>query len=89
MPLYNYVVTYGTGSCVAQGRHSNFKGFASTWTNIPADALPSLKKGDRQKLAERAYWAPFNEVPSRKGVWKQMIAMEEGPVVVYAIQTDA
>lgn len=56
MPLYTYVVSYKGSSHIAQGSHSNFKGFISTWcSNIPNGSLPELTPNLHKELVSKAY----------------------------------
>jgi len=56
MPLYTYVVSFKGACYVAQGSHSNHKGFVSTWcSNIPAGALPGLTAALHKELVSKAY----------------------------------
>ena len=53
MPLYTYIVTYKGSSYVVQDRKSNFKGFVSSWTDIPANALPGLNANLLKELMKK------------------------------------
>jgi hypothetical protein len=88
MPLYTYVVTYSGASYVAQGSHSNFKGFVSEWAQeFPKDALPGLTPALRRELSHNAYGGDFIPVPNRDHVWKKVLMLGGHELVVYAIQT--
>lgn len=89
MPLYTYVATYKGESFVAQGQHSNYVGFASTWAALPAAALAGLPQVARKALARDAYRTDFSAVPNRTHVWTKTMQIDEFPMVVYAIQTEA
>ena len=89
MPLYTYIVTFEGASFVAQGRHSNFKGFISSWfEDAFLNSLPSLTPKLRRQLSEKAYRG-FTEVPNRKNVWRKTIDLEGKKFIVYAVQTES
>jgi len=89
MPLFTYIVTFKGGSHVAQGRHSNFKGFVSTWcSSIPHDALPELTAAGRKDLQNKAYQGEFVSVSNAKNVWRKSIRLDSGECVVVAVQTE-
>ena len=88
MPLYTYVITYKTGSYVAQGSHSNFNGFISSWcSELPDNVLPGFNSSLKNELGKKAYHSAFSEVPNRKNVWCKSIDLSGSPFVIYAIQT--
>jgi hypothetical protein len=88
MPLFTYVVTYRGGSYVAQGSHSNFKGFVSEWAEeFPTDALPGLTPALRRELSHAAYGGKFTPVRNREHVWRKVLMLGGHELVVYAIQT--
>ena len=87
MPLFTYVVTYKSNTHVAQGSHSNFTGFASTWAALPKEALPSLSDNNRKELARKAYSGSFSEVPGVAHTWKKMIEIDGEYLTVIAVQT--
>jgi hypothetical protein len=89
MPLYTYVLTYKGSSYVTQDRRSNFKGFASSWIDLPATALPELSLNLRKELSQKAYSGTFDSVPNRKHVWRKSMEVGGSEFVVYAIQTEA
>ena len=90
MPLYTYVVTYKGSSHVAQGRHSNFKGFVSTWcSNIPAAALPALTPALHRELVAKAYSSEFDAISNAKHVWRKSIQLGGSECTVVAVQTQA
>ena len=89
MPLFTYIVSYKGASHVAQGSHSNFTGFASTWCNeIPGSALPALTPVLRKELVNKAYQGSFAEVPGVKRVWRKTIQVGAAECVVVAVQTE-
>ena len=90
MPLYTYVVTY-RGSChVAQGSHSNFKGFISTWcSNIPASALPALTPALHKELVAKAYSGEFVAISNAKNAWRKSIPLGGSECTIVAVQTQA
>jgi hypothetical protein len=88
MPLFTYVVTFKGASHVAQGSHSNFTGFVSTWAaGIPEGALPGLTPALRKELANKAYQGTFAPIPNVKHVWHKVIEVGGSPVSVVAVQT--
>jgi hypothetical protein len=90
MPLYTYVTAYKGATYVAQGRHSNFKGFVSTWAaGIPKDVLPGLTSDLRKELSDKSYQGTFEEVPNRRHVWRKSLTIGGSDFVVIAIQADA
>ena len=89
MPLYTYILVYKGHSYVAQGRHSNFRGFVSSWTSeLPPNALPGLTPNLHKELGEKAYRGAFDEVPNRKHVWTKQIELGGSEFRVYAVQTE-
>jgi hypothetical protein len=90
MPLYTYILGFKGSLYAAQGRHSNFKGFVSSWSeSFPSGALPSLTPALKKELAEKAYSGQFEEVPNRTHVWRKTIALSGDDFVVYAVQTES
>jgi hypothetical protein len=88
MPLYTYVVSYKGATHVAQGSHSNFKGFTSTWcSNLPVGALPALTPALHRDLAAKAYQGEFPPVANVKHVWRKSIELGGSEFVVVAVQT--
>jgi hypothetical protein len=88
MPLYTYVVSYKGATHVAQGSHSNFKGFISTWySNLPAGALPALTPTLHRDLAAKAYQGEFPPVPNIKHAWRKTIELGGSDLDVVAVQT--
>jgi hypothetical protein len=88
MPLYTYILVYKGQSYVAQGRHSNFRGFVSSWTSeLPSNALPGLTPNLQKELGEKAYRGAFDEVSNRKHVWTKAIEVGDSEFRVYAVQT--
>jgi hypothetical protein len=88
MPLYTYVLTYKGATHVAQGSHSNFKGFISTWcSSLPANALPALTPGLHRKLVEKAYYGEFSPVANVSNAWRKSIDVDGSDFVVVAVQT--
>jgi hypothetical protein len=88
MPLYTYVLSYKGGTHVAQGSHSNFKGFISTWcSNLPANALPALTPTLHRKLVEKAYTGEFAPVANLSNTWQKSIDVDGSDFVVIAVQT--
>lgn len=87
MPLYTYVVSYKGATYVAQGSHSNYRGFISTWcSNIPAGALPSLTPALQKELASKAY-GEFSPVANVKHAWRKSIEVGGSECTVVAVQT--
>jgi hypothetical protein len=87
MPLYTYVVTYKGATHVAQGSHSNFKGFTATWSNLPAGALPTLTPASQRDLAKKAYQGEFPPIANIKHAWRKVIELGGSELVVVAVQT--
>lgn len=87
MPLFTYVVTYKSKTHVAQGSHSNFTGFASTWASLPREALPSLNESCRKELALKAYTGSFSEIPGITHTWQKSIEIDGAELTVVAVQT--
>ena len=88
MPLFSYVVTYKSGTHVAQGSHSNFTGFAQTWaSNIPAGSIPELTPALRKELTQRAYQGEFAALPNAKHVWRKSLDVGGAVLTVVAVQT--
>lgn len=88
MPLFTYIVTYKGATHVAQGSHSNFTGFVSTWaSNIPRGALPGLTPPLHKQLVAKAYEGTFAPVSSVKHVWRKSIDLGGAALTVVAIQT--
>ena len=88
MPLFTYIVTYKGASHVAQGSHSNFTGFTSTWaSNIPQGALPGLNPSLFRQLAAIAYEGTFTPVSCAKHVWRKSFELGGATLTVVAVQT--
>lgn len=88
MPLFTYIVTYRGASHMAQGSHSNFTGFTSTWaSNIPQGALPGLNPSLLRKLEGIAYEGTFTPVSGAKHVWRKSIELGGTTLNVIAVQT--
>ena len=88
MPLYTYIVSYKGSTHVAQGSHSNFKGFISTWcSNIPTGALPALTPVPHRELAAKAYKEEFIAVPNIKNSWRRSMDIGGSECLVIAVQT--
>jgi hypothetical protein len=87
MPLFTYVVTYKSKTHVAQGSHSNFTGFASTWASLPKEALPGLSENNRKELERKAYTGTFSEVSGIAHVWKKSVQVDGEDLTVIAVQT--
>jgi hypothetical protein len=88
MPLFTYIVTYKGATHVAQGSHSNFTGFVSTWaSNIPQSALPGLTPPLHKQLVARAYEGTFAPVSGAKHVWRKSVDLGGSALTVIAIQT--
>jgi len=88
MPLFTYLVTFKGASYVAQGSHSNFTGFASTWSaGIPPEALPGLTPSLRKELAKKASLGGFTEFPNLTHVWRKSIEIGGSELQVVAVQT--
>ena len=88
MPLFTYIVTYRGASHVAQGSHSNFTGFTSTWaSNIPQGALPGLNPSLFRRLSAIAYEGSFTPVSNAKHVWCKSIELGGATLTVIAVQT--
>jgi hypothetical protein len=88
MPLYTYVISFKGATYVAQGSHSNFKGFISTWcSNLPTGALPALTPALNRELAAKAYGGDFPPVANIKHAWRKSIELGGSEFVVVAVQT--
>jgi hypothetical protein len=82
------VVSYKGATHVAQGSHSNFKGFISTWcSNLPAGALPALTPALHFDLAEKACRGEFPPIANIKHAWRKSIELGGSEFVVVAVQT--
>ena len=86
-------VTPGTAGCrlfkthVAQGSHSNLKGFISTWcSNLPAGALPALTPALHRDLAKKACRGKFPPIANTGHAWRKTIELG-GSEFVVAVQT--
>lgn len=89
MPLFTYIVSYAGSDYVAQGSHSNFTGFATTWaSNIPTTALPSLTPVLRKEFLHKAYRGAFSEVCGVKHVWRYSLELGGRELTVLAVQTE-
>ncbi len=93
MPLYTYIVAFRGSTYATQARHSNFKGFISSWTiDLPANALPGLTAALRNELSKKAIYSGgggFVEVPNRKNVWRKTLNLDGEDFTVYAVQTES
>ena len=88
MPLYTYILGFRGSLHAAQGRHSNFKGFVSSWaTNIADGALPGFTPAMKKEL--NAYSGAWEEVPNRTHVWKKTVKVGGEDLIVYAVQTES
>ncbi len=85
MPLYTYVTTYKGSTHIAQGRHSNFKGFATWIANLPANALPELTPALRKEIDP--YRGDFEPVPNQEKVWRKSLTIGDGELIVIAVET--
>jgi hypothetical protein len=85
MPLYTYVTSYKGAVHVSQGRHSNFKGFATWLNNLPPNALPALTPNLRKDIAP--YWGDFEPLPNVARAWKKAIQIGDAELTVVAIET--
>ena len=89
MPLFTYIVSYKGSSYVAQGSHSNFTGFASTWAaHIPESELSLLTPVLRKELMRKAYAGTFVAVPGVKHVWRKSVEVGGLALCVHAVQTE-
>ena len=89
MPLYTYIVTFKGTSYVTQAKHSNFRGFVTSWTSeLPPNTLKGLTPDLKKELTQQAYRGEFNEVPNRKHVWKKSIDLDGEEFTVFAVQTE-
>ena len=87
MPVYTYIVSYKGATHVAQGSHSNYRGFISTWcSNIPSGALPALTPALKQELASKAY-GEFSTIPNIKHAWRKSIDVGGSECIVVVVQT--
>jgi hypothetical protein len=88
MLLHTYIVSYQVASRVTQGRHSNFKGFISSWgSDIPAGALPALTPSLKKKLTSKAYGGDFAPIPNVQHAWRKTLDVGGAELSVIAIQT--
>lgn len=88
MPLYTYIVSYQGASRVTQWRHSNFKGFISSWcSNIPAGALPALTPSLQKELTSKAYGGDFAPIPNVQHAWRKTLDVGGAEFCVIAVQT--
>jgi hypothetical protein len=85
MPLYTYVTTYKGATYVAQGRHSNFKGFATWIADIPDKALPELTPALRKQL--NPYQGDFDPLPNQERVWRKSLMVGGSELTVVAVET--
>jgi hypothetical protein len=85
MPLYTYIATYKGDTHVAQGRHSNFKGFPTWFANLPASALPGLSQKYRKDL--NPYSGDFEPVPNQEKVWKKILVVDGNDLTVVVVET--
>ncbi len=89
MPLYTYIVSFKGSNYVAQAKHSNFKGFVSSWTSeLPPNAIKGLTTELKKELSQKAYRGDFDEVPNRKHVWKKTIDLGGEEFALIAVQTE-
>ena len=89
MPLYTYIVTFKGAVHIAQGSHSNFTGFVSTWaSSIGGGALSTMTPVQRKELTNRAYEGKFEAVSGAAHVWRKSIEIGGSDCVVVAVQTD-
>ena len=89
MPLFTYIVTYNNSSFIAQGSHSNFKGFAMTWINsIPENGISSLTPVLRKELLHKAYAGDFMRITNMQNTWQKAIDLKGKELKVYVIQTE-
>lgn len=87
MPLYTYIVTYKSSTYVAQGSHSNYRGFISTWcSNIPNGALPALTTALHKELVSKAYGG-FTAVSNVTNAWRKSIELAGSELAVVVVQT--
>lgn len=85
MPLYTYVTNYKGATHIAQGRHSNFKGFATWIANIPDQALPALTPTLRKEIDP--YRGDFDPVPNQERVWRKSLIVGGSELTVIAVET--
>jgi hypothetical protein len=87
MPLYTYILSFKGCLHAAQGRHSNFKGFVSSWFDaIPNNALPGLSLVSKKEM--NPYSGEWEEVANRTHVWRKAVKVGNDELVVFAVQTD-
>jgi hypothetical protein len=90
MALYTYIVAFGGSTYAVQARHSNFKGFVSSWSNdLPENALPGFTATLKKELSKEAYRGDWTDVPNRKNVWRKTMNLNGEDFTVYAIQTES
>ncbi len=88
MPLYTYIVTYNDSNYVAQGSHSNFRGFVNSWcSEMPINALKGFDAGIKKQLSQKAYSGAFDPVPNRKNVWHKIINLNGKPFSIHPVET--
>ena len=89
MPLFTYIVSYKSSSYIAQGSHSNFTGFAMTWSaHIPEAELPALTPDLRKELVQKAFQGSFVAVPNAKHVWRKSVVVGGSELQICAVQTE-
>lgn len=87
MPLYTYITAFKGATYASQGSCSNFKGFVTAWSNVPANALPGLTPALKKELAQKAYRGEFLAVENKRHLWRKSIDLNGEEFVVYAVQT--
>ena len=87
MPIFTYLVNYKSKTHLAQGSHSNFTGFASTWAALLKKALPSLNASNRKELSRKGYSGSFSEVLGIAHTWKKSIELDGEYLTIAAVQT--
>ena len=82
MPLYTYVAIYNGNTYVTQERHSNFKGFPSTW-----DSIPGIAPCHVAELSENSCQGDFMPIPNKNNVWQKSFMLGDRKCVVIAVET--
>lgn len=85
MPLYTYVTSYKGSVHVSQGRHSNFKGFATWLNSLPPNALPALTPELRKRIDP--YRGDFDRLPNMERAWRKTVQVGDGELTVVAVET--
>ena len=85
MPLYTYVTSYKGAVHVSQGRHSNFKGFATWLKDLPPSALPALTPKLRNEI--EPYRGDFEPLTNLEHAWKKTIQVGDAELMIVAIET--